>query len=199
MSSGRKATLIFWHHLVIQLSSPFTRFLFLSILLYSEQNKYLLSPYSIPGCVLDVGTPEHKAQPLPEETCNTQSEGCWWMWREGGSRGIKTWSKDAGHMSGSENTAVFWLESTDCRKGSIRDQISQGGGTISRVRSWDFHNKDPTAGVSETIHCPLHHSGCCHDEAEQRRSHGCHSSSRTAGLTWDVRGVQILGCLNQPL
>ena len=34
------------------------------------------------------------------------------------------WEKDleyAGHMSGSENTAVFWLESTDCRKGHVRD------------------------------------------------------------------------------
>ena len=50
---------------------------------------------------------------------------------------------------------MFWLESTDCRKGSIRDQISQEGGTISHVRSWDFHNKDPTAGVSETIRCPI--------------------------------------------
>lgn len=78
--------------------------------------------------------------------------------------GRKTWSEDAGHTSGSENTAVFWLESTDCRKESIRDQLGQEGGTVSRVRSWDFHSEDPTAGVSEPIRCPLHHPGCCHDE-----------------------------------
>ena len=73
VSPGRKAALTFWHQLVILSSSPFTRFLFLSISSYSK--KYLSSPYYVPGCVLDVGQRRNTSHSLcPEETWSSQRE-----------------------------------------------------------------------------------------------------------------------------
>ena len=47
------------------------------------------------------------------------------MYTEGDPHARKTWSENAGHAWGSANMALFWLESTDCRKGTIREQGRQ--------------------------------------------------------------------------